>query len=715
MRAAFFLTGIFGSALLAVIAVDDAKNRPVAKVITLLKDMITQLEKEAETDQDVYETMGCWCETNDKEKTKSISDAQQHIQDLTASIEQLSAKSAELNTAIENLEGEVQKNSEALDQATALRTKQLAEFNEEEKGMLQSVSALKSAVIVMSKKQEAESYLQDSSTATLSVVATMEKELRVHKDLLREVITPEQRRKIRSFAQDPDAFLQSESSSQSSAPSAEIYGMLKQMKETFETNLAASQREETENQHAYEDVKSAKKAEIAAGQSQLDTKTEELAATDQKNAASKEDSEDTQASLEADTKFLADLKDRCAAVDQEFEMRVKERQAEIQATSKALEFLSSDEAHELMGRTFNFIQERRSQKQNEHIRRQVGKLLREVARRTGDPRLSALEVGMRMDAFGKIKTSIQNMVDNLLQEKDDEGKHRDFCIGELNTNERDTENKQRDKDDIQAKLEDLKMSIDEVTRELETLKMEIAEMQVQMKRGGEDREKENRDFQLTIADQRATTKLLGAALGVLKGFYDKAAFVQQQHAQGQSALQKNGQAPPPSFKPMEKNAGGGGVMGMIQQIINDAKGMEAAALHGEEDSQKGYERFVKNTNDAVEEKAKDLLNKGKEKAKLEIENVQARESRDVIMQELEQLYNANADLHKSCDYILKNFETRELARDEEIEALKQSISMFSGASFGALLQGHPDPSVGGAPGETMVEQAADSSDTEADQ
>merc|ERR1719298_350687 len=97
-------------ALLAVLAgatnVDDVKNRPVSKVVTLLKDMITQLEKEAEEDEEVYEAMGCFCETNDKEKTKSIADAEQHIADLTAAIEQFTAKSAELNTPIKHLEGE---------------------------------------------------------------------------------------------------------------------------------------------------------------------------------------------------------------------------------------------------------------------------------------------------------------------------------------------------------------------------------------------------------------------------------------------------------------------------------------------------------------------------------------------------------------------------------------------------------------------------------
>merc|ERR1719274_575920 len=239
---------------LALLACSQAavvdKNRPVSKVITLLKDMVGQLEKEAEEDEEVYETMGCWCETNDKEKTKSIADAESRIADLTAAIEEGTAQSAKLNTEIANLDKEIAKNNQALDTATALRTKQLAEFNEEEKDMLMSISSLKSAVIALSKHHEA--MLQDSDSTYETIVTMLHDELHKHKDLLAEVITPKQRKAIDAFAQAEDgvAFLQS------SAPaSGEIFGILKQMKETFETNLAASQKEEMENQKAYEDLK----------------------------------------------------------------------------------------------------------------------------------------------------------------------------------------------------------------------------------------------------------------------------------------------------------------------------------------------------------------------------------------------------------------------------------------------------------------------------
>merc|ERR1712051_64096 len=121
---------------------------------------LKQLEKEAAEDEEIYDKLACWCETNDKEKTKAIADAEAKIDDLTTKIEELTALSAKLNTEIKNLESEVAKNQEALDQATAIREKQLAEFNAEEKDLLESISALKAAITVLSKHNGGTSLLQ---------------------------------------------------------------------------------------------------------------------------------------------------------------------------------------------------------------------------------------------------------------------------------------------------------------------------------------------------------------------------------------------------------------------------------------------------------------------------------------------------------------------------------------------------------------------------
>merc|ERR1719379_1697745 len=228
----------------------------------------------------------------------------------------------------------------------------------------------------------------------------------------------------------------------------------------------------------------------------------ELATTDEKNAQSKESLEDTRETLAADVKFLANLKEQCGNMDQEYEERTKTRQGEIEACGKALAFLSSDEAHELFSRTFNFVQV--ASKSTSSRRAKVSKALSTAAQKFRDPRLSALAMKTRLDAFTEVKKSIQDMIDALIKEKKDEIKHKDFCIEELNANERDTEMKERDRSDLEAKIDDLAMTVDKLSKEIDALKAEVAELMVQMKRAGEDREKQNKEFQVTVADQRAT-------------------------------------------------------------------------------------------------------------------------------------------------------------------------------------------------------------------
>ena len=70
-----------------------------------------------------------------------------------------------------------------------------------------------------------------------------------------------------------------------------------------------------------------------------------------------------------------------------------------------------------------------------------------------------------------------------------------------------------------------------------------------------------------------------------------------------------------SFKDYSKNKQAGGVQGMIQTIIDDAKAMEIEAIVAEEGAQKGYENFVKDSNASIEDKTKEIVEKIEGKAK----------------------------------------------------------------------------------------------------
>merc|ERR1719281_2424804 len=458
----------------------------------------------------------------------------------------------------------------------------------------------------------------------------------------------------------------------------EIFGILKQMKETFETNLSASQKEELQNQAAYEDLKAAKEEEIKAGEEQKDTKTQELANTDSKLSQAKLDLEDTRNSLTADQKFLMNLKETCQQTDTEWEERQKARQEEIQACSQALAILSNDDAHDTFTKTFNFLQVA----EQSDKRDAAAQLLRKTARQLNDPQLLSLASKVRMDVFAKVQAAIDGMIEELLKEKADEIKLKDFCVAGLNDNAKAQEMKARDIDDLTAEIAQLKSTIDELAQSITTTQAEIAEMQLQLKRAGEDRELENKDFQATVADQRETQKLLTSALNVLKAVYAKK-FIQTGAARRQEPV---GPPPPPGFGEYKKAGGAGGVLGMIEQIIADTKTLEADAIKAETDAQKAYESVVKDTNASVEQKTRDITNKTGEKAKAEADKTAAEEGSDAALNEQQMNKNEEADLHKSCDFTMKNFDIRQASRDQEVEALRQAKSILSGAKFTEFLQ-----------------------------
>merc|ERR1740130_934633 len=103
--------------------------------------MKSQLDKEVAADAEMYDKMVCWCETNDKAKTKAIADAEASMTDLESDIQARAARSGALSTNIAAKKNELAEKKAA----TSLREKEAGEFNAEEKEKIQAVTMLKNA------------------------------------------------------------------------------------------------------------------------------------------------------------------------------------------------------------------------------------------------------------------------------------------------------------------------------------------------------------------------------------------------------------------------------------------------------------------------------------------------------------------------------------------------------------------------------------------
>merc|ERR1719161_3115804 len=657
----------------------------------LLKDMLKQMEKDAEIDEEVYEKFICWCTVNDKEKTKAIKDAEEKIKLLGLQIDEWSAWSAQLSVEISGhykATADLQAN---LEQATAIRKKELAEFNAHEQELLDTIAALKAAIAQMQPHHPHTAMLllqrsqgQAVSSTTMQVAATLRRVMEKHGDLIRGVVTHKQQRVLAAFLQQPADYMDAEPTfKQSYAPqSGEILGILKQMLEEFETDLSTAQKDEIAAQTQFEELKASILKELEPTVTICKKKEGEKADTDANTDDAKKDKEDTEAELAANREYLDKVREKCRLIDLQYEARQKTRQLELEAVNKALAILSSDEAMDLGTATFNSASFLQSSEERTR-RSQAADVLKAVAQKVNSPRLAAFALRMKLDAFTKVKGAIDDMIAELTKQNADEIKQKDICADEFNTNQLQTEKKIREKTDLEALIDDLKNTIAKLTKEIAELEAAISESQVQLKRAGEDRDAEAREFQQTVADQRATQKLLAAALAVLKGFYDKE---HEEYNLHKSLLQKPaGPPPPPDFADYQKQPTGG-VMGLISQIIKDAKAMEAEAVKDEEEATSVYEAFVEESNKAIEAMKESIANKEEAKAKAEEALAEAEEDLDKVMQELDGLATYKEELHSACDYVLKNFDVRQSVRTQEIEALKQAKAILSGAKFEAFLQ-----------------------------
>merc|ERR1719171_3058566 len=133
--------------------------------------------------------------------------------------------------------------------------------------------------------------------------------------------------------------------------SGEIVGILKQMKDTMEKDLAELKAQEATAAQDFEGMKAAKEKEIAAATQAIEEKTKRTGEVAVEIVNLKEDLEDTQEDLAKDKKFLADLEKNCEIKKKEWEEIKKMRKEELIAIQDTIKILNDDDALELFKKT----------------------------------------------------------------------------------------------------------------------------------------------------------------------------------------------------------------------------------------------------------------------------------------------------------------------------------------------------------------------------
>mmetsp|Transcript_151770 Transcript_151770/g.385851 ORF Transcript_151770/g.385851 Transcript_151770/m.385851 type:complete len:443 (+) Transcript_151770:65-1393(+) len=213
------------------------------------------------------------------------------------------------------------------------------------------------------------------------------------------------------------------------------------------------------------------KDEIGAGQAQAQTKTGELADSDENGAQSRTDPEDMKTSLLMDEQFLMMLKEKCQMV--------------LVPCLSALVYQVKRDAVTCVKKVVDDM---------------FAQHLRELVDEFKFQELSLGEVHQTSSATWAATTS------PCVVERLDEIKHRDFRADELKVSQLQAEEEDREEQDFMVKIETLEMKIKALTETNDTLKTDVAKMQVERSRGVEKRRKK-REMRRT----RAAERVKGAA------------------------------------------------------------------------------------------------------------------------------------------------------------------------------------------------------------
>merc|ERR1719409_1866682 len=133
----------------AVIA-EEVHSNPLGKVFELMSALEAKIIKEGEAEASAFKEFFQWCDSTSQNLNNEIKTAKKSQEKLTAKIGELTSDIEVGNTKIEELSAAISTAEAELNDATAIRNKEAADFAASEKELVETVDTLDRAVSIIS-------------------------------------------------------------------------------------------------------------------------------------------------------------------------------------------------------------------------------------------------------------------------------------------------------------------------------------------------------------------------------------------------------------------------------------------------------------------------------------------------------------------------------------------------------------------------------------
>jgi chromosome segregation ATPase len=642
--------------LLLVFTASAAKVSPVQKVIELLDDLKGKVQGDLAAEETMMGEYSKWCDEESNEKEDAITSGKRTINDLAASINDADASIAELSSEIEDLAGKISSAEQELSAATGIRENENKDFTATEGELSDTIDSLTRASAVLSRGQ---SFLQKGQNGDLSkLTSSLEAIIEAN------WVNSDQKAKVQALLQTQDQDGDEDLSLQPQATAAAftsqgggILDTLKDMREKAEGTLTDARKEEMKAQHAYAMLKQSLETELKQMKKRMGDASVQKASTEEARNAAQEKKTSTEKTVAADEAYLKELNQSCSAKAAEWAQRQKTAAEEVATIEKAKEILADGVKAFLQVSSKTHLHSRDSR------RDQVVDVLRKLSREHRGYALSQLAVRATSDTFGKVKGLIENMITRLETEAAQEADAKSFCDTETSKSNAKQADLTAKMDMHNVRIEKATANIDELKVQSKKLQEEIAEMDATQAEATSLRQEEHAAYLKASKDYKDSATAVANAMQVLQDYYASGSFVQVSQA--------------PEFGGAKTDVAGT-IVSMLEVAESDFSRLLAESEAEESAAKEAYDKLVQDN--AVSRAAKQTEVKGNEN---EVKHLNAsllnyKEDHATTGKELDSVLAYLDKLKPQCETKVMSYAERKAKREQEVEGLKEALSILEG-------------------------------------
>jgi len=688
--------------LFAAPAVLGDSLSPVSRVVELLKGLSKQIEKEGETEENLYETFVCWANSVVDQKTASNAAASSRVDKLEAYIADLDSGRVELTSERADREKEIEELTADIEMSTSMRKKENADFLEAESEMKQAISALNAAQDVLGEATKdhkkgvlmaVKARLNGGMAALAQQQARLKQAVELGERFLTKADSSFLRRLLTGDVPKADWKKLNRKATFKMAYKArsfKIQDVLKKMDQTFTTNLNDAQSKEADSKKSFDALTSGKQGQLDAAQSALAKSESENGARGMSKQESVDEVDSLKRQVSNDEKFIKQTETALEDKKKEWKVRQDLRAGELAAMSKAVYILHNDDARDLMkrsGKSQGFVQLSDSLKTQQGVSRSAADSLRKAAMASGDQRLLSLAALVADPSvkgkFGPVLAAIDKMVILLKEQEQTDLDTKQTCESDRMSDTKNAIDGGRAIDDMTDKVVRLAEEIKDLSGEINSLIADQKQVKDELSAATKIRKDENAAFVVTNKDDKDAAATVKMAQDTIQKFYkdNNLALVQSKLHQAPA-----GEAPVPPPATWGGSYGGKtgesqGIVGILGMVHEDILKDQATAKAEEAASQKEFDTFEQGANTKMRELATEQSKKEGIKGGKEQDKTTTQKQRGTKKGELDAVLKKIEDINPNCEYFEVNYPMRVKNRQIEIDGLDKAKAILSGGKF----------------------------------